>query len=103
MGNSPDSYLAFCFLNAPASSSSNSGKILHLHSLWNGGISSFVAVAMAILLFAIASQIGQQSGAGATSKYAMSFPIKSFNLSLKNDFVAYESMKRPPIYERIVS
>lgn len=69
MGNSPDANLSFCAFNAPASCTSSRGKMVHLHSLWNGGKSSFVAVAISIFLFAIASQIGQQSGAGATSKY----------------------------------
>ena len=93
MGNSPDSYLAFCALCAPASWSSKRGNMAHLHSSWNGGKSSFFAVAILIFLFAFASQIGQQSGAGETSKYLMSLEVYSFSLCSKNDFVTYPPIK----------
>jgi len=103
MGNSPDSYLAFIAFKAPAAWLASRGNMAHLHSRWKGGKSSSVAVAMAIFLFAFASQIGQQSGAGSTSKYAISDAVNSFSLFLKNGFVTYPPIKITSKEKRICS
>lgn len=97
MGYIPDSYLALSLFRKPASWLSSRDNMEHLHSRWKGGKSSFVAGAISIFLFAIAAHLGQQSGAGATSKYLYPDSVNSFNFFLKKDFVANAPILRPPV------